>query len=218
MQQKQPKTARKGACDLIELQLAKMILMVKAAKIGLWDMEVLKNGAPDPSTPVKWSAEIRRMLGYKNKKDFPDTLSSWSGLLHPDDKERVLGAFNKHLLDKTGKTPYDIEYRLRKKSGEYAYFRDSGATVRDGNGNAAVVAGALRDITETKNLLLRLGNESSTLQTMFDSVSDLIFCKDTELNYTRCNKSLLKFFGINEADLIGRDDESGLKVSPKIAG
>jgi len=57
----------------------------------------------------------------------------------------------------------------------------------------------------------------SMLQTMFDSVSDLIFCKDNNLNYTRCNKSLLEYFGLKEEDVIGKDDETGLGVPPEIA-
>ncbi|MCL2514274.1 MAG: PAS domain-containing protein, partial [Oscillospiraceae bacterium] len=58
------------------------------------------------------------------------------------------------------------------------------------------------------NLLER---ESSMLQTMFDSISDLIFCKDANLNYTRCNKSLLQYFGLEEDELIGKGDADGLR-------
>ena len=209
-----------GRCPhsaLNDLRLAKMNLMVKAAKIGLWDMEVLHNGPLESSNSIMWSAEFRQMLGFNDESDFPNILSSWSDLLHPDDRESVLNAFNNHLLDKTGETPYDIEYRLLKKNGEYAYYRDFGATIRDENGNAVRVTGALIDITKAKNLLLDLEHESLMLHTMFDSVSDLIFCKDMDLNYTRCNESLLRYFGLKEEELIGSDDESGLGLPPKIA-
>ncbi|MCL2797831.1 MAG: ATP-binding protein [Firmicutes bacterium] len=198
-----------------ELQLTKMNLMVKAAKIGLWDMDVQPDDPLNPTNHFTWSDEFRHLLGYSGTSDFPDILSSWSDLIHPDDKEEVLAAFEKHLLDKTGKTPYDIKYRMMKKTGEYAYFHDFGATLRDESGNPGRVAGALIDITETKQLLLNLEHESSTLQTMFDSVSDLIFCKDSDLNYTRCNQSLLRYFNLKEEDLIGKDDENGLRV-PKV--
>jgi len=137
-----------------ELQLMKMNLMVKAAKIGLWDMEVVKKNPTNPANPFVYSDEFRHMLGYENETDFPGVLGSWSELLHPEDKERTLEAFKNHLSDKTGQTPYNIEYRLLKKNGEYTYFRTSGETVRDLDGNAIRVAGALVDITETKNILL----------------------------------------------------------------
>jgi PAS domain S-box-containing protein len=94
------------------------------------------------------------MIGYSNESDFPNILGSWSDSLHPDDKERTLNAFAIHLLDRTGKTPFDTEYRLLKKDGEYAYFHASGETIRDEYGNPLRVAGSLTDITETKNILL----------------------------------------------------------------
>jgi PAS domain S-box-containing protein len=141
------------ARKLNELQLAKLNLVVKASKIGLWDMEVVQDDPINPSNTFVWSDEFRHMLGYTDENDFPNVLSSWSNLLHPEDKEKAIGDFEKHLLDKTGKTPYDVEYRLLRKTGEYAYFHASGESIRDSNGNAIRVAGALMDITETKNMM-----------------------------------------------------------------
>jgi len=142
------------AKELNELQLAKLNLVVQASKIGLWDMEVVQDDPINPNNTFVWSDEFRRMLGFTDESDFPNLLSSWSNLLHPEDKERTLDAFAKHMLDKTGKTPYDVEYRLLRKTGEYAYYRASGECIRDRNGSAIRVAGALMDITDTKNMLL----------------------------------------------------------------
>jgi len=142
------------ARELNELQLAKLNLVVQASKIGLWDMEVVQDDPINPSNTFVWSDEFRRMLGYTDENDFPNLLSSWSNLLHPEDKEAALDTFKRHMLDKTGKTPYDVEYRLLRKTGEYAYYRASGETIRDKDGNPIRVAGALMDITETKNMLL----------------------------------------------------------------
>ena len=202
---------------LNEVQLAKLNLVVKASKIGLWDMEVTKDDPVNSANAFVFSDELRHMLGYESEKEIPNILGSWSGLLHPEDRDKTLDALTKHLLDRSGETPYDTEYRLLKKSGEYAYFLATGATIREKNGDAIRVAGALLDITEPKKLLLDLEHESSTLQTMFDSVADLIFCKDPDLNYSRCNKSLLQYFGINEEQLIGKDDESGLNIPKDLA-
>ena len=142
------------AKELNELQLAKLNLVVQASKIGLWDMEVVRDDPVNPNNTFIWSDEFRHMLGYTDENDFPNLLCSWSNLLHPEDKEVTLNAFAKHMLDKTGKTPYDVEYRLLRKTGEYAYYRASGESIRDKEGNAIRVAGALMDITDTKNMLL----------------------------------------------------------------
>ena len=136
-----------------ELQLTKLNLVVKGAKIGLWDMEVIKNDPVNSVNSIKWSDEFRRLLGFTDENDFPNLISSFHSRLHPEDRERVPNELSKHLMDRTGKTPYDIEYRLQKKTGEYAYFRASGETIRDEEGNPIRVAGALMDITETKNMI-----------------------------------------------------------------
>jgi len=141
------------AHELNKVQLIKLDLMVQAAKIGLWDMEVIKNDPINPDNAFTWSDEFRHLLGYTNEDDFPNVLNSWSNCIHPDDRDRILDLFEKHLLDKTGRTPYDLEYRMRKKNGEYAYYRDCGETIRDADGDPIRVAGALLDVTETKNLI-----------------------------------------------------------------
>jgi len=50
---------------------------------GKWTMDFDESGA---MTRVSWSDEFRRMLGYRDREDFPDVLESWSNLLHPVDK------------------------------------------------------------------------------------------------------------------------------------
>ncbi|MCL2708458.1 MAG: ATP-binding protein, partial [Defluviitaleaceae bacterium] len=141
------------------LQLAKLNLVLKASKISLWEMEVDREDPVNPSNVFIWSNEFREMLGYRDENDFPNVLSSWSDRLHERDKEKTLAAFERHLTDKTGKTPYEIEYQLQRKSGEYTYYRASGLTIRDEEGNPIRVVGALLDITETQNLLNDLETE-----------------------------------------------------------
>ena len=137
-----------------ELQLNKLNAVVKATKIGLWDVAIVNNDPTNPENIFSWSDEFRYMLGYTNEIDFPNTADSYYDRLHPDDLEKASTAIIKHLSDKTGKTPYDIEYRLMKKNGEYSYFRACGESIRDNEGNARYIAGAAMDITETKNILL----------------------------------------------------------------
>ena len=129
-----------------EYQLVKMNLVIEASGIGLWEMLVTQSDPLSPDNTYLWSDEYRRLLGYSSEADFPNVFSSWSNILHPDDMERTMDAYTRHLLDKTGKTPYSIEYRLLKKNGEYAQFKSYGATLRDKEGHALRVAGGLRSI------------------------------------------------------------------------
>ena len=139
---------------LNELQLTKLKLIVQATKIGLFEMEVVKDDLSNPLNTIVWSDELRHMLGFSTEAEFPNILSSWSDRLHPDDREATIDGLMKHVLDRTGKTPYDLEFRMLNKDGEYPYFRATGETIRDEYGNPLRVVGSSMDITETKNILL----------------------------------------------------------------
>src|SRR5258706_18539 len=138
----------------IEQELAEALtrfeLINQSASEGLWDMVYPGDGNVGPQTPFWWSDRFRKLLGYKDESDFPNVLDSWGSLLHPDDKDITFEAFGAHLMDKTGKTPFDLEYQCKTKSGEYRWFSALGTTLRDAEGNPLRVAGSLKDITDEK--------------------------------------------------------------------
>ena len=104
------------------------------------------------------------MLGFDDEHDFPNVLSSLTDRLHPEDKERATGAFVAHLNDHTGKTPFDIEYRLMLKNGCYRYFHAFGTTLRNGMGVPLRVAGAVMNIDEKKQAQNQLTILSNVIQ------------------------------------------------------
>jgi PAS domain S-box-containing protein len=127
-------------------------LMVEASGIGLWDMDVVAHDPVNAQNRFNWSQQFRRMLGFRDERDFPDVLGSWASRLHPEDLQPTVDAFLGHLEDRTGRTPYDVEYRLKLKDGSYRWFAATGATSRAADGTPLRVAGALRDVDDEKNL------------------------------------------------------------------
>ena len=121
-------------------------LVNQAASEGLWDMTVVAGDPVNMANEFWWADKFRTMLGFSDEHDFPNVLSSWADRLHPEDKERTLTAFAAHLNDRSGKTPYDIEYRLQRKDGSYGWYRARGATLRDSEGVPQRVAGSLAEI------------------------------------------------------------------------
>lgn len=148
-------------------------LLIQASNIGLWDMSVIAGDPVNPSNEFWWSNHFRRMLGFQDETDFPNVLDSWASRLHPDESEGVLAAFGAHLNDYSGRTPYDIEYRLQMKSGEWRWFRASGSTLRDGKGTPLRVAGALHDIHETKLLLEQSAQQTVNLRESADALANV---------------------------------------------
>jgi len=131
--------------DIMKYQLAN-----KALHTGLWDMDIVGGDPVNPNNRFVWTDDFRRMVGFKDEKDFPNVLNSWSDRLHPEDKDRTINAFAAHLTDTTGKIPYDVKYRLKLKNGDYGYFRATGDVIRDREGRPLRVAGLLLDLSEEK--------------------------------------------------------------------
>lgn len=117
---------------------------------GLWDMEVCAGDPVNAHNVIWWSRQLRSLLGFEGVEDFPDVLESWVNCLHPGDRDRVVDAFTRHLMDRSGHTPYDVESRLRCKNGEYRWFRAKGQTHRAADGTPLRVVGALTDIHASK--------------------------------------------------------------------
>lgn len=53
-----------------------------------------------------------------------------------------------------------------------------------------------------------LERESNTLNAIIDSLSDILFCKDLDLNYVRVNKSFETVLGISKQEIIGLNDSA----------
>ena len=127
---------------------------------GKWTMDFDEAGM---MTSVNWSDEFRRMLGYRGTDDFPDVLESWSDLLHPDDRERVLKEFNETISDYTGQKTYDVEYRLLTKNRGYRWYRAVGKPTRRPDGSPLTYIGVFIDITEQKEMMQELAQQRESL-------------------------------------------------------
>lgn len=142
--------------DEVKITLEENQLMVDSSNDGLWYMHYPKDGKITIDTPFMWSDKFRRMLGYKDKEDFPNVLGSWSLKLHPSEHDTIFAAFGASLADKTGKTPYDVIYRLQLKSGEYKWYKATGTVKRDAAGNPLMIGGSLTDIDEDRKNKMEL--------------------------------------------------------------
>lgn len=59
--------------------------------------------------------------------------------------------------------------------------------------------------------------ESATLNAMFDSIPDLMFCKDLEFKHLRINKRYEELFHVNRNNVLGKTDKEALDVPDEIA-
>lgn len=73
----------------------------------------------------------------------------WNGMFHPDDQERAWAVWGQSLA--TGE-PYEIEYRLRHRSGEYRWTLGRALPVRGQDGAIVRWVGTCTDIHEHKKI------------------------------------------------------------------
>lgn len=139
-----------------------------------WDMTVEQGDPVNPQNEFWWSPQFRKTLGFKDENDFPNVMSSWSDRLHPEDKDGAMQAFTDHLMDFSGRTPFDIDYRLQLKSGDYRWFHASGATVRDQKGAPLRVAGTIRDITLEKDKEKNVIETVARMEELSASIDEMV--------------------------------------------
>ncbi|MFP3850806.1 PAS domain-containing methyl-accepting chemotaxis protein [Pseudomonas sp. W5-01] len=130
----------------LELTAARFEISREMLHDGLWDIEVVAGDPANPNNVIWWSSQMRRLLGCSTVEEFPNTLESWTSRLHPEDSARAIAAFVAHVEDRSGKTPFDVDYRLKHQNGTYRWFRGRGQTRRAADGSPQRVVGAITDI------------------------------------------------------------------------
>lgn len=149
-------------------------LITNVLREAFWDMTVEKGDPVNPKNEFWWSQQFRELLGFNNEQDFPNIMSSWSDRLHPEDKGKAMKAFEDHLMDFSGRTPFDVDYRLKLKSGEYRWFHATGETLRDHKGTPIRIAGVIRDITEEVNKEAYMNDMNEKFAQLSKSIAELV--------------------------------------------
>jgi PAS domain S-box-containing protein len=152
---------RQAAEEALRVTEERFALAVRGSQDGIWDWDIQNDS-------LYWSPRLKELLGYADDELDID-FATFDSLMHPDDKERIGGAIEAHLRDRT---TYDVEERLRAKSGEYRWFRARGQAIWDEVGQPLRMSGSITDITESKRaaaererLLADLVQRSNQLQT-----------------------------------------------------
>ncbi len=161
-------------------------LAVRGSTDGLWDWNIQTN-------EVFYAPRMKELFGYLDD-EFPNVFDSFESRLHPDDHDWVLREINAHLHQCQ---PYDVEYRLQTKSGEYRWFRARGQAIWNEAGQPLRMAGSITDVTEQYQLRerFRLAVEASPAALLMVHQDGRILM---------ANASVLTMFGYTDAELVGQ--------------
>jgi hypothetical protein len=130
-------------------------------------------------------------LGFTDQNDFPNVGASLWDRMHREDFDRINEDYERFISDPTGKTGYDVEYRIAKKTGEYIHAHEAASILRNEEGVPLFVIGTWKDITEE------------------------VLQRDTELSHkTAYNKSEVEKLAANIAKLAEDDLHADFSVAP----
>ena len=135
-------------------------LAVRGSTDGIWDWNVLTG-------EVYYSPRMKELIGYSDD-EFPNVFASFESRLHPDDHDWVLRDIDQHLKHRA---PYDVQYRLQTKSGEYRWFRARGQAVWNEADQPQRMAGSITDVTDqcrVEHELAELASKLAMPPKMFD--------------------------------------------------
>lgn len=136
--------------EALERSKRRFQLAVEGSQDGIWEW--------NPITRENyWSPRMYEQLGY-DPGDMPHIGEEFFEMIHESEREIARNCFFSHLENGT---PYEMEFRLRTKSGGYRWFKSTGQAQWNAQGQAVLMVGSHEDIHEKKisEKLLRKSEE-----------------------------------------------------------
>jgi diguanylate cyclase (GGDEF)-like protein/PAS domain S-box-containing protein len=136
--------------------LERLRFVLDASQLALWDWDMLENKI---LIDYRWA----EMLGLTLEEISPVTIEKFTELVHPNDRERVIGLVEVHSR---GEVPfYEAVFRLHHKSGNWVWVRGRGLIVsRLADGTPSRMTGVHDDITVERQRAIDLQVKSSQLE------------------------------------------------------
>jgi PAS domain S-box-containing protein len=143
------KPANTGASPIVptqvEIELRKSneryAYVSKASGDAIYDWDLIEDN-------IIWGDGFSRIFGHPlSGEKYP--LESWSKLVHPADVSSIETDLQRALNDPET-INWTAQYRIKNAQGHYAFAEETGYIVRNTDGLAIRMIGALRDVTERK--------------------------------------------------------------------
>ncbi|MBM3490379.1 MAG: PAS domain S-box protein [Alphaproteobacteria bacterium] len=113
-------------------------LATRAISDGLYDWSI-------STDELRVSEHLNEMFGFKAGEL---TARDWFERVHPDDFAAYRASLREHFTART--QALHCEYRIRSKPGAYLWIADHGLAVRNADGRAVRLVGAISDISQRK--------------------------------------------------------------------
>ncbi len=133
---------RKRTLENLRVSNERFNTVVKATNDAIWDWDIVTDKV------FMVGDTYKQLFGYDIVNAYPPG-NLWESIIHPQDKERVLGKLSALIQEGTA-IKWEDEYRLKKSNGEYAYVHDRGYIIYSGDQRPIRMIGAIQDISVRK--------------------------------------------------------------------
>ena len=183
-----------------------LLFVDQSAEVALRESEHNLRSLADSSMGLIWASGTDMQCYYFNKgwlKFTGRTLeeeqgSGWATGVHPDDLERCIASYEQHFEQRK---PFNIDYRLRRRDGEFRWIRDNSSPRYDSDGRFIGYIGHCLDITDRVEAEQSLRKLSQALAQSPESI--VITDKNSVIEYV--NAACLESTGYSEAELLGQN-------------
>lgn len=175
-------TERKLAGEELRRREADLAEAQRVARIGSWNNDLVNN-------TVRWSDELYRIFEVE-KSEFPGSYESFLERIHPDDRAQ---AFETNRVARESGSPFEIEYRIRTRTGRLKHIRETGYAIRDAQGAVIGLFGTAQDITGRRLAENALRQSAARLEAVFESMNDAVFISDVDGNFIDFNSAFATY-------------------------
>ena len=175
-------------------------IVAKATSDTIWDWKIQDNS-------ISWNKGIESVFGY-SPEDVGKNSDWWFDKIHPEDSIKMSVKLYAFIEQKTEN--WQDQYRFRCADNSYKYVLDRGFLLKDDNGKAIRMIGAIQDITKQKEEEQRL----KLLETVITQSKDSIIITEPDSE----NSGIPKIIYTNPAftSMSGYESEEILGKTPEI--
>lgn len=157
---------------------------------------------------MTWMTDAEGHVDFFNSRWFEYTGQSpdeaegwgWQSVLHPDDASQTLQAWKASV--ETGQE-YKVEYRLRRKDGEYRWHAASGVAYRNEAGVISNWFGTCVDVHEQKEHFDLMQESGRNLRTIVEAVPQYIWRATPDGKTDYASERFCKFVGYPVDQILG---------------
>ncbi len=177
---------------------ARLDLAIRASNVGLWEID-MPDG--DYAKGLGTWIHVWEQLGLDPPED-RSPVTAWLDLLHPDDRERTLGAVMAYLDGQT--KDFEVEYRVRHNDGSYRWMLARGTAIRDERGRPVRFVGTRVDITELKRVEAALRASEERFHTLVEALPAMVWTAEPDGRIDYINARHIEYIGLTLEQLPGR--------------